>query len=99
MRYFITLGMDYRRFKAAGFADTRPKVPNRDKEGNPIVENQLENRRVVLTATPMSLADRALIFGDATYGLVEQKMGAEADQKPDPTESDPNTLTGLPKEQ
>ena len=97
VRYFVQLGLDYRRFKAAGYAHTRPKVPNRDKEGNPIVENQMENRRVVLTATPMSLADRAMIFGDATYGLVEEKMGAkEAQEQP---VQDPGTLTGLPKDE
>jgi chemotaxis protein MotB len=99
IRYFISLGMDFRRFKGAGYAHTRPKVPNRDKEGNPIVENQLENRRVVLTATAMSLAERAQIFGDATYGLVEQKMGEEEDENAEEPQSDPGTLTGLPKKQ
>jgi chemotaxis protein MotB len=99
VRYFITLGMDFRRFKAAGYAETRPKYPNRDKDGNPIVENQLENRRVVLTATPMSLEDRAQIFGDATYGLVEQKMGIEEEEQMKDTQSDPGTLTGLPKKE
>jgi chemotaxis protein MotB len=99
VRYFITLGLDFRRFKAAGYSDTRPKSPNRDKEGNPIVENQLENRRVVLTATPMSLADRAQIFGDATYGLVEQKMEAEEEKKNRANEIDDRTLTGLPKKE
>ncbi len=99
IRYFTTLGMDFRRFKAAGFAETRPKFPNRDKDGNPIKENQLENRRIVLTATPMSLADRAQIFGDATYGLVEQKMGEKEDNKNGGEEPDPGTLTGLPKKE
>jgi len=94
VRYFIELGMDYRRLKAVGFAETRPKVPNRNKDGTPIPENQAENRRVVITVYPMSLPDRALIFGDATYGLAAQKMG-EAQEAPPPT--DPGTVTGLPK--
>ena len=46
--------MVYRRLKAAGYADPRPKVPNRDKDGNPIPENQKENRRVVISATPIA---------------------------------------------
>ncbi len=98
IRYFITIGMDYRRLKAAGYADTRPKYPNRDKEGNPIVENQLENRRIVINATPMSLQDRAMIFHDASYGLAEQKAAKEekAAKKGEP---DPRTLTGLPKKE
>lgn len=102
VRYFISIGLDHRRFKSAGYADTRPKYPNRDKEGNPIKENQLENRRVVLTATPMSLQDRAMIFGDSTYGLVEQTMGKEEADKKAETEQnkvDSGTLTGLPKKQ
>ncbi len=99
IRYFVNLGMDYRRFKAAGFAHTRPKLPNRDKDGNPIVENQLENRRIVLTATAMSLEDRAMIFGDASYGLVEQKMGEEEADETEQEEPDPGTLTGLPKKE
>jgi len=98
IRYFITIGMDYRRLKAAGFADTRPKYPNRDKEGNPIVENQLENRRIVINATPMSLQDRAMIFHDASYGLAEQKVIKDeaATKKGEP---DPRTMTGLPKKE
>lgn len=98
IRYFITLGMDFRRLKAAGYAETRPKYPNRDKDGNPIVENQLENRRIVISATPMSLQDRAMIFGNAAYGLAEQKTGEKEDANKTP-EVDPRTLTGLPKKQ
>ncbi|MBL6929871.1 MAG: flagellar motor protein MotB [Rhodospirillales bacterium] len=100
VRYFITLGMDYRRLKAAGFADTRPKYPNRDKDGNPIVENQLENRRIVIDTTPMSLEERAMIFGNASYGLAEQKVIADeraAKEEVKKDEPDPSTLTGLPK--
>ena len=95
VRYFIGQGMDFRRLSAKGFAETRPKVPNRDEEGNPIPENQMENRRVVINVNPMPLQDRAQIFGDATYGLVEQTLEGEA---PPPVEpADPGTVTGLQK--
>ena len=97
VRYFISQGLDYRRFKAAGFAHTRPKFPNRDKDGNPIPENQLENRRIVLTATAMSLQERAQLFGDATYGLVEQKMGQEeADRQAEEEEKREKSSITLP---
>ena len=33
---------------AAAYADTRPKVPNRDKKGFAIRKNQEQNRRVVI---------------------------------------------------
>lgn len=33
---------------AVGYADTRPAFPNRDENGNPIDENRLKNRRIVI---------------------------------------------------
>ena len=83
--------------KAAGLADTRPKYPNRDKEGNPIVENQMENRRIVMTATAMSLQERAQVFGDAKYGLVKQKMGEEEDEEKKNKESKASSTSKVPK--
>lgn len=59
VRHFIERGMDYTRLKASGFAETRPKVPNRDEQGAPIPENQSENRRVIVRVYPMSLDQRA----------------------------------------
>ena len=44
----ITEGMKNTRLKAIGFADTRPKLPNRDANGAPIIDNMIANRRVVL---------------------------------------------------
>ncbi|NQV48198.1 MAG: flagellar motor protein MotB [Rhodospirillaceae bacterium] len=98
VRFFIQMGMDFRRMKAIGFAETRPKAPNRDKDGNPIPDNQMENRRVVMSIYPMSLQDRALLFKDATYGLVEQVQGSKA-EKAKEAKQNPGTLTGLPKEE
>ena len=48
VRFMITEGMKNTRLKAIGFADTRPKFPNRDANGTPIIDNMIANRRVVL---------------------------------------------------
>lgn len=48
VRFLINKEMDPKRFKATGFADTQPKVPNRDVNGDPIPENQARNRRVIV---------------------------------------------------
>lgn len=46
LQVFLQQGVDGNRMKAIGYAQTRPKVPNSDAIGNPIVENQQLNRRV-----------------------------------------------------
>lgn len=48
VHYFLDQGIPPQRLRAAGYADTFPKVPNRDAAGNPIPENQAANRRVVI---------------------------------------------------
>lgn len=48
VRTLIDLGVPSGRLRAVGFADSVPKVPNRDADGNPIEENQAQNRRVVI---------------------------------------------------
>jgi chemotaxis protein MotB len=48
VRYLIDQGMPAQRLRAAGYADTFPKVPNRDEAGNMIPANQAQNRRVVI---------------------------------------------------
>jgi chemotaxis protein MotB len=48
VKFLISRGVDRVRLRAIGYADTQPKVLNRDEEGNPIKENQIENRRVVI---------------------------------------------------
>ena len=58
VRFAIAGGLDATKMKASGFGDTRPKVPNRDAEGNPIKENQSTNRRIAVRVEPMSLDDR-----------------------------------------
>jgi hypothetical protein len=85
------MGMDYRRLSALAYAETRPKYPNRNPDGSPNIENQTENRRVIININPMSLEDRAQIFGDASYGLAEQSLEKDGQKKT------PNTVTGLEK--
>jgi len=58
VRYMASQGMDTLRMTAVGYADTRPKVPNRDLEGKRIRENQETNRRVSIRVFPMNLSDR-----------------------------------------
>lgn len=48
IRHFMQEGLDSEKMKAAGYADTRPKAPNTDEQGNPIPANQAINRRVVI---------------------------------------------------
>jgi chemotaxis protein MotB len=48
VHYFLEQGIAAQRLRAAGYADSFPKAPNRDFEGKPIPENQAMNRRVVI---------------------------------------------------
>ena len=48
VHYFLQSGIAPQRLRAAGYADTFPKLPNRDATGNPVPENQAQNRRVVI---------------------------------------------------
>lgn len=48
VRYFVDHGFPKEKIHAVGYADTRPKVPNRDTTGNPIIANQELNRRVII---------------------------------------------------
>ena len=48
VRFFIDQGIKPERLKAVGYADTRPKVPNVDLQGNAIIENRKLNERVMI---------------------------------------------------
>lgn len=48
VRYLLEKGVAPDRLKAAGYADTKPVVPNIDAQGNPIPANQSLNRRIVV---------------------------------------------------
>jgi chemotaxis protein MotB len=47
-RFLISRGVKADRITVLGYADTRPKAPNRDEAGNPIPQNRADNRRVVV---------------------------------------------------
>ncbi len=49
VRYFVAKGVDPTRLEVLGFADTRPKVANRDATGQALPANQEINRRVVIS--------------------------------------------------
>jgi flagellar motor protein MotB len=48
VHFFLDQGISATKLRAAGYADTFPKLPNRDAQGHPIPENQAQNRRVVI---------------------------------------------------
>jgi flagellar motor protein MotB len=48
VRFFLDRSIPAQKLRAAGYADTYPKVPNRDAHGKAIPENQAQNRRVVI---------------------------------------------------
>jgi chemotaxis protein MotB len=48
VKYFLAQGVTPSRLRASGYADTYPKVPNRDGAGKPIPDNQAQNRRVII---------------------------------------------------
>lgn len=48
VKFFINEGIPANKLRAAGYADSRPKLPNEDSNGNPIPQNQAANRRVVI---------------------------------------------------
>jgi chemotaxis protein MotB len=52
VRYFIEQGIKPSRLKAAGYADTKPKLPNKDIFDEGIPENREKNRRVSLRLHP-----------------------------------------------
>lgn len=52
VRYFIEEGIPPGRLQAAGYADTRPKLPPKDILGEPIPENRRVNRRIAIRLHP-----------------------------------------------
>lgn len=48
VRSLIDLGVPAERLRAVGFAETSPKVANRGADGQPLPDNQAQNRRVVI---------------------------------------------------
>ncbi len=48
VKYLLGQGVEPDRLKAAGYADTKPLLPNLDEKGKAIPENQAQNRRIVV---------------------------------------------------
>jgi flagellar motor protein MotB len=48
VHFLLDQGIPATKLRAAAYGDTRPKVPNRDVNGNVIPGNQAENRRVIV---------------------------------------------------
>jgi chemotaxis protein MotB len=48
VRLFDVAGIPVHRMRAVAFAETQPKVANRDGTGNPLPENQAKNRRIII---------------------------------------------------
>jgi len=48
VRFFIEKGISPQRLRASGYADSIPKLPNRDADGKPLPDHQAQNRRVVI---------------------------------------------------
>ncbi len=52
VRFLIESGVVPDRLKASGYADVKPKYPNRDLFGEPIPENREKNRRISIRLHP-----------------------------------------------
>jgi chemotaxis protein MotB len=76
VRLFSDQELDPRRMNAKAFGETRPKVPNRDAQGNAIPENQAINRRINIRVFPMSLKQREQMGQKLTIENVEEGSGA-----------------------
>lgn len=80
VRFLIAQGMEAFRMRATGFADTKPKAPNVDPQGNPIPENKAKNRRVAIRVYPMSLDQKEAFLRELELREL-QKEAQAADEK------------------
>ena len=95
VRVFVESGIVSRRLKAAGYAETRPKVPNRNPDGTPIKDNQALNRRITIHVSPMSIAEQQE-FEDARAAVAEfarQQESLVSDEPSEPTSADPGAVS------
>ena len=80
VRFLVDRGMGVERLKATGYAETRPKVANRDQTGNALRDNQTQNRRVTIRAYPLLPEERKEL--DARRDLLD--MGKQGAARPRP---------------
>lgn len=81
LRFMTDHGMDPKRVKAVAYADTIPKVPNRDATGRAIKENQAENRRVILHVSKEVKYEDPEGETPAWKGRVKVQGGERVDRK------------------
>ena len=81
---------------ATGFADQKPKVPNRTEEGVPIPENQMTNRRTSIRVTAMSLKEREVWYQH--LAIIRAKAEAEKRAKEQQGEGQPPQEGQTPQE-
>ena len=81
LKFMADHGMDAKRVKAAAFADSKPKVPNRNKRGKPIKANQAENRRVIIKVDKQVKFEEDDENAPAWKGRVKVKSGKRVDKK------------------
>jgi len=87
VRFFIDQGFVPTRLKATGFAETRPKVPNRNEAGQAIKANQSINRRVNVRVTPMNLEQRAEFDAAGERLMIDDVSSEEFEQMIDETQA------------
>ncbi|MFA4995021.1 MAG: OmpA family protein [Bdellovibrionales bacterium] len=56
-RFLLDQGIAATKLRASGYADTFPKVPNHDADGNVLPHNQAQNRRVVIKLEKIEKAE------------------------------------------
>ena len=96
VRVFATSGVLPGRMKASGYAETRPKVPNRNLDGTPIPENQSVNRRITIHVIPMSLKMKAkyeTAMLEAAKLKELQEEAAKPEEEVEPTSADPGAVS------
>ena len=81
LKFMTDHGMDPKRVKAAAYADSMPKVPNRDKAGRAIKENQAENRRVIIKVDKPVKFEEHDENAPAWKGRVKVQGGTRVDKK------------------
>ncbi len=92
------------KLSAAGFADQKPKVPNRDADGNPIPENQATNRRTAIRVEPMTNKEKDVWYQfkaeerakEEELKRAQLQAGGEAAQ---PVDGGPAAADGQPRPQ
>lgn len=81
-RFLIGKELQPFRFRAVGFADTQPKVPNRDAKGEPIKENQATNRRIQMRLERMNLKEQQRCNESANLKDMLKKVGGKKGAAP-----------------